>query len=212
MAGGCCEFVDSRLRRSPPDRASAVPCGQAGKTPSRFPRLVHRSAAAHKLHSTTATTRIDSNSGKGETISRIPALAYSPRKLSRRPEPPQTIPGIRPIYRLPDCRHHCKPSCFQVRSGVSGMDRVSAPAALQWQAKARARLQAGRQVSRRLLTIGASSVMRSIDDTVPQLTSVAAVSALALNGTAPILDSKGERPPDHPTPDNATRIRVIRSL
>jgi hypothetical protein len=92
------------------------------------------------------------------------------------------------------------------------MDRVSAPAALQWQAKARARLQAGRQVSRRLLTIGASSVMRSIDDTVPQLTSVAAVSALALNGTAPILDSKGERPPDHPTPDNATRIRVIRSL
>jgi hypothetical protein len=77
-----------RLRRSPPDRASAVPCGQAGKTPSRFPRLAHRLAAAHKLHSTAATTRIDSDSGKGETISWIPALAYSPRKLSRPPGPP----------------------------------------------------------------------------------------------------------------------------
>ena len=27
------EFVDSRLRRSPPDRTSAVPYGQPGKTP-----------------------------------------------------------------------------------------------------------------------------------------------------------------------------------
>jgi hypothetical protein len=87
MAG---DAVNLWLRRSPPDRPSAVPYGQAGKTPSRFPRLAHRSAAAHKLHSTTATTRIDSDSGKGETISRIPALAYSPRKLSRRPGPPQS--------------------------------------------------------------------------------------------------------------------------
>src|ERR1700726_996021 len=47
------EFVDSRLRRSPPDRASAVPYGQAGENAMRFPRLAHRSAAAHKLHSTT---------------------------------------------------------------------------------------------------------------------------------------------------------------
>src|SRR5690348_1058189 len=35
----CCEFVDSRLRRSPPDRASAVPYGQAGETQCVSPTL-----------------------------------------------------------------------------------------------------------------------------------------------------------------------------
>jgi hypothetical protein len=79
--------VDSRLRRSPPDRASAVPHGQAGENAVRFPHLAHRSAAAHKLHSATATTRYEFDSGKSETISRLPVLAYSPRKLSKRPEP-----------------------------------------------------------------------------------------------------------------------------
>src|SRR5262249_41692987 len=39
-----------------------------------------RSAAAHKLHSATETTRYESDSGESETISRPPALAYSPRK------------------------------------------------------------------------------------------------------------------------------------
>src|ERR1700737_2567494 len=87
MARRCREFVDSRLRRSPPDRASAVPYGQAGENALRFPHLAHRSAAAHKLHSTTATTRYEFDSGKSETISRLPALAYSPRKLSKRPGP-----------------------------------------------------------------------------------------------------------------------------
>jgi hypothetical protein len=37
--GRCCEFVDSRLRRSPPDRASAVPYEQAGETPCVSPTL-----------------------------------------------------------------------------------------------------------------------------------------------------------------------------
>ena len=50
-----CEFVDSRLRPSPPDREDAALCGQAGENEGCFPRLVHRSAAAHKLHSATAT-------------------------------------------------------------------------------------------------------------------------------------------------------------
>src|SRR6516164_1549803 len=63
MPSRCCEFVDSRLRRSPP---------------------------AHKLHSTTATTSYELDSGKGEPISRLPAFAYSPRKLSKRPAPSQT--------------------------------------------------------------------------------------------------------------------------
>ena len=39
MAARCCEFVDSRLRRCPPDRASAVPYGQAGENALRFPTL-----------------------------------------------------------------------------------------------------------------------------------------------------------------------------
>ena len=55
----------------------------------RFPHLAHRSAAAHKLHSATATIRSELDSGKGEPISRLPALAYSPRKLSKQPGPSQ---------------------------------------------------------------------------------------------------------------------------
>jgi hypothetical protein len=67
--------VDSRLRRSPPDRASAVPYGQAGENAMRFPRLAHRSAAAHKLHSTPQQDRMNLISGKGETSSRLPAFS-----------------------------------------------------------------------------------------------------------------------------------------
>src|SRR5712671_1961622 len=64
MPRRCREFVDSRLRRSPPDRASAVPYGQAGENAPRFPHLAHRSAAAHKLHSATATTRYEFDFGE----------------------------------------------------------------------------------------------------------------------------------------------------
>src|ERR1700721_1684621 len=84
MPRWCCEFVDSRLRRSPPDRASAVPHGQAGENALRFPHLAHRSAAVHKLHSTAATSWIDFDSGKGETFNRLQVLAYSSRNLSKR--------------------------------------------------------------------------------------------------------------------------------
>jgi hypothetical protein len=91
MANRCCEFVDSRLRRCPPDRASAVTYGQGGENAMRFPHLAHRSAAAHKLHRATASSRIEFDSGKGETFSRRPALAYSSRNLSERPGPPQFI-------------------------------------------------------------------------------------------------------------------------
>ena len=52
----CSGFVDSRLRRFPPNRASAVPYGQAMDNALRCPSLAHRSAAAHKLHSDQATT------------------------------------------------------------------------------------------------------------------------------------------------------------
>src|ERR1700677_2950594 len=89
MALGRCEFVDSRLRRSPPDRAGAVSYGQAGENALRFPHLAHRSAAVHKPHSTAATSRIDFDSGKGETFNRLQLLAYSSRNLSKRLEPSQ---------------------------------------------------------------------------------------------------------------------------
>jgi hypothetical protein len=46
-----CGFMDSRLCRFPPNRASAVPYGQTVENALRFPPLAHRSAAAHKLHS-----------------------------------------------------------------------------------------------------------------------------------------------------------------
>jgi len=79
------EFVDSRLRRYPPDREDAVPCGQAWENEACFPRLAHRSAAAHKLHSATATEGLILNLFPGimMTTNRVPALAYSP------PEPVQ---------------------------------------------------------------------------------------------------------------------------
>jgi hypothetical protein len=86
--------VDSRLRRSPPDRASAVPYGQAGENAMRFPRLAHRSAAAHKLHSTPQQDRMNLISGKGETSSRLPAFSlflpgscpnYRDRRIVARP-------------------------------------------------------------------------------------------------------------------------------
>ena len=70
MRSRCCEFVDIRLRRSPPDRASAVPYGQAGENAMRFPHLAHRSAAAHKLHSNWQQDRMNLISGNGETSSR----------------------------------------------------------------------------------------------------------------------------------------------
>ena len=73
----CREFVDSRLRRSTPDRASAVPYGKAGENAMRFPRLAHRSAAAHKLHSTPQQDRMNLISGKGKPAAGYRPLAYS---------------------------------------------------------------------------------------------------------------------------------------
>src|SRR5712671_6252960 len=75
MPRRCREFVDSRLRRSPPDRASAVPYGQAGENAMPFPRLAHRSAAAHKLHSTPQQHRMNLISGSSETSSRLPIFS-----------------------------------------------------------------------------------------------------------------------------------------
>ena len=77
MPSRFCEFVDSRLRRSLPDGTSAVPYGQAGENAMRFPHLAHRSAAAHKLHSTPQQDGIDLISGNDQTSSRLPAFSLS---------------------------------------------------------------------------------------------------------------------------------------
>jgi hypothetical protein len=81
--------VDSRLRRSPPDRASAVPYGQAGENARLFPTLPTGRRLPTSFTAQQQQQGYESDSGKSETISRPPALAYSPRKLSNRPGPSQ---------------------------------------------------------------------------------------------------------------------------
>src|SRR6516165_20442 len=92
MPSKCRDFVDSRLRRSPPDRASAVPYGQAGENAMRFPHLAHRSAAAHKLHSTPQQDGMELISGNDETSSRLPTFSLflpgsCPNNRDRRTSP-----------------------------------------------------------------------------------------------------------------------------
>ena len=89
--------------RSPPDRASAVPYGQGGENAMRFPRLAHRSAAAHKLHSPPQQDGMNLISGKGETSSRLPAFSLF-------------LPGS-----CPNDRHRCDgPGCLdRFRGGIS---------------------------------------------------------------------------------------------
>src|SRR5437879_2049650 len=60
---------------SVPDRV-VTGGGKAGENAMRFPHLAHRSAAAHKLHSTPQQHARNFDSGKGQAISRLPALAY----------------------------------------------------------------------------------------------------------------------------------------
>src|SRR6266851_5655641 len=86
-SGDCWKWSPQRAANGP---AVLAPYGQAGENAMRFPHLAHRSAAAHKLHSTTAARQDEFDSGKSETINRLPALAYSSRKLSKEPEPSQS--------------------------------------------------------------------------------------------------------------------------
>ena len=88
------EFVGNRLRRSPPDRANAVSCGQGAENAARFPHLAHRPAVAHKPHGTAAATgRIDSAFDSGDHQNRQPGTGFS---LS----PPGTCPNTRNRRRM----------------------------------------------------------------------------------------------------------------
>jgi hypothetical protein len=65
-----------------PDRASAVPYGQAGENAMSFPHLAHRSADAHKLHSTPQQDGINLLSGNHQTSSRLPAFSLFSRTIA----------------------------------------------------------------------------------------------------------------------------------
>jgi hypothetical protein len=70
----------------------------------RFPHLAHRSAAAHKLHSTPQQDRMNLISGYGETSSRPPAFSLflpgsCPNTRDRR-TCPSYVRGAKPAIRL----------------------------------------------------------------------------------------------------------------
>src|SRR5262249_47566152 len=123
MPSRCCEFVDSRLRRFPPDRASAVPHGQAGENAMRFPHLAHRSAAAHKLHSTPQQHGMILFRGMFKPAAADPPLAYSS------PEPVQTT-GTVAAHDVMASQHGLDSLASDVAAVKACLARVSSPAIL----------------------------------------------------------------------------------
>jgi len=101
--------LDSRLRRSPPDCASAIPMDKPGKTQCVSPTLPTGRRLPHKLHSTPQQhgmilLRV---SGNDQTSSRLPAFSlFFPRKLSKQPGPshdrqaPQCVRGTSSVLRV----------------------------------------------------------------------------------------------------------------
>src|SRR6516225_4167171 len=75
MPSRCCEFVDSRLRRFPPDRASAVPMDKPGKTQGVSPTLPTGRRLPNKRHSTPQQHGMILISGNGEISSRLHAFS-----------------------------------------------------------------------------------------------------------------------------------------
>jgi len=67
--------VDSRRRRSPPDRASAVPMDKPGKTQCVSPTLPTDRRLPNKLHSTPQQHGMILISGNGEISSRLHAFS-----------------------------------------------------------------------------------------------------------------------------------------
>ena len=90
------------------------PYGQAGENAMRFPHLAHRSAAAHKLHSTPQQDRMNLISGKGETSSRLPAFSLF-------------LPGSCPNNR--DRRRHKKldTTALYTRVALKALGKITSP-------------------------------------------------------------------------------------
>jgi len=88
MAEGRCEFVDSRLRRYPPDRASArSPMDKPGKTPCVSPRLPTGRRLPTSFTAPQQHQGLILIPGKVQPSAGDQPLAYFSRKLSRRPGP-----------------------------------------------------------------------------------------------------------------------------
>src|ERR1700758_175013 len=101
MPSRCCEFVDSRLRRPPPDRASAVPMDKPGKTQCVSPTLPTGRRLPNKLHSTPQQHGMILISGNDEISSRLYAFSLffpgsCPNNRDRRS---QLASGVRGIAR-----------------------------------------------------------------------------------------------------------------
>src|SRR5262245_11230723 len=109
MPSRCCEFVDSRLRRSPPDRASAVPMDKPGKTQCVSPTLPTGRRLPHKLHSTPQQHGMILISGNGEISSRLHAFSLF-------------LPESCPINR-DDRTQKKRPPSFDIIYGVSTLHR-----------------------------------------------------------------------------------------
>src|SRR5207302_4819459 len=79
MPSRCCEFVDSRLRRSPPDRASAAPYGQAGEKRYAFPPPCPQVGGCPQAsqHSATRQDQFDFGEGFKPAAGYRGPLAYS---------------------------------------------------------------------------------------------------------------------------------------
>src|SRR5215472_10306251 len=120
MPSRCCEFVDSRLRRSPPDRASAVPMDKPGKTRCVSPTLPTGRRLLHKLHSTPQQHGMILISGNGEITSRLYAFSLffpgsCPNNRDRR-RGGRTLVGsrCRPVTRSGGVRRECGVSPFRM--------------------------------------------------------------------------------------------------
>src|SRR5947207_8427393 len=103
MPSGCCEFVDSRLRRSPPDRASAVPYGQAGENAMRFPRPCPQVGGCPQASQHPQQHRMNLISGNDQTSSRLPIFSLllpesCPNNRDRRTIPVREKRVSKPLY------------------------------------------------------------------------------------------------------------------
>jgi hypothetical protein len=101
MARGRCEFVDSRLRRYPPDRASArSPMDKPGKTPCVSPRLPTGRRLPTSFTAPQQHQGLILIPGKVQPSAGAQPLAYFSRKLSRQPGPPHHAASEASVVRL----------------------------------------------------------------------------------------------------------------
>src|SRR5215470_1142535 len=138
MPSRCCEFVDSRRRRCPPDRASAVPYGQAGENAMRFPHLAHRLAAAPQASQHSATARDDFDfGGMVKSAAGSTPLAYSSPEAVQTTgavaDPQALADAILQLLSNPDQRDAMAQAGFERASTMFSWDRIAEDLLEQYQ-------------------------------------------------------------------------------